>query len=263
MAAQPEIIEKQLPLEPVASQLPVKQDAFMVLIDKAIDQGANADVVGKMLDHYERWQKMQAKAAFDAAMQNLRSVMPKIVKKRTARVATKTGGEYTYPFANLEDCCETLDPHLLANGFSYTWNSPQGSEKGLFVTCTLKHKDGHSESATIGPAPMDNSGGKNPVQAVGSTMWYLQRYSFCAVLGIAPRDMDTDAGGAAKKKGGKMDEKDLEERIAHFDKLLSYQEVDAHYKASFQEARKAKDEDAEKALYTAKRDAYARLREKQ
>lgn len=261
---QPEILEKQMPLEPVASQLPVKQDDFMALIDKAIDQGANADVVGKMLDHYERWQKMQAKAAFDTAMQNLRSVMPKIVKKRTAKVATKSGGEYTYPFANLEDCCETLDPHLLANGFSYTWNSPQGSEKGLFVTCTLKHKDGHSESATIGPAPMDNSGGKNPVQAVGSTMWYLQRYSFCAVLGIAPREQDTDAGGVQpKKQGGKMDADELAERDAHFDKCQSYQEVDAHYKASFEEAYRLKDQNAKDTFIAAKKRAYARLREKQ
>lgn len=114
---------------PITQQMDRKPDSFLAIIDKAVSEGAQADVIGKMLDHYERWQKMQAKAAFDAAMQNLRTVMPKIVKKRTAKVQTKGGGEYTYPFANLEDCCETLDPHLLANGFSYCWNSPQGSEK--------------------------------------------------------------------------------------------------------------------------------------
>lgn len=248
---------------PITNQMERRPDSFMALIDKAVEQNVSADVLGKMLDHYERWQKMQAKQAFDTAMQNLRSVMPKIVKKRVAKVPTKGGGEFTYPFANLEDCCETLDPHLLANGFSYSWNSPSGSEKGIFVTCILKHKDGHSESATIGPAPMDNSGAKNPVQAVGSTMWYLQRYSFCAVLGIAPRGQDTDAGGVQPKQGGRMDPDDIKERLAHFGKLLSYQEVDAHYKNSFQEARKAKDSDAEAALVAAKRDAYARLREKQ
>lgn len=247
---------------PVAKEMQVKPDAFMVLIDKAVNGGADADVVGKMLDHWERWQKLVAKKAFDDAMQNLRSVMPKIVKKRLAKVQTKTGGEYTYPFANLEDCCETLDPHLLAHGFSYTWNSPQGSEKGIFVTCTLKHKDGHSESATIGPAPMDNSGGKNPVQAVGSTMWYLQRYSFCAVLGIAPRDKDTDAGGQVQK-GNRMNAEELQERDEHFDKCTSYQEVDAHYKASFEEAHKVKDQNAKDTFIAAKKRAYARLRERQ
>lgn len=249
---------------PIVEQMDRKPDSFMALIDKAVAQNVSADVLGKMLDHYERWQKMQAKQAFDTAMQNLRAVMPKIVKKRTAKVATKSGGEYTYPFANLEDCCETLDPHLLANGFSYTWNSPQGSEKGIFVTCILKHKDGHSEAATIGPAPMDNSGGKNPVQAVGSTMWYLQRYSFCAVLGIAPRNQDTDAGCVpVVKSGGKMDADELRERDEHFDKCLSYQEVDAHYSASFREAHQLKDQNAKDTFIAAKKRAYARLREKQ
>ena len=246
---------EQLDLQPVAAQMPVRQDAFLEIISNAVKDGAQADVVGKMLDHYERFQKMQAKQAFDTAMQNLRSVMPKIVKKRTAKVQTKSGAEYTYPFANLEDCCETLDPHLLAHGFSYSWNSPQGSDKGLFVTCTLKHKDGHSESATIGPAPMDNSGGKNPVQAVGSTMWYLQRYSFCAVLGIAPREQDTDAGGVQpKKEMAGLDDWCIKIADAH-----DYQEMRTAYDRAFAIAMEEKNQGAKDALIAA-RDSWRKKR---
>lgn len=237
---------------PVAGQMLRRPDAFMELIDKALTQGANADVVGKMLDHYERWQKMQAKQAFDTAMQNLRAVMPKIVKKRTAKVATKSGGEYTYPFANLEDCCETLDPHLLANGFSYTWDSPQGSEKGIFVTCILRHKDGHSESATIGPAPMDNSGGKNPVQAVGSTMWYLERYSFCAVLGIAPRDQDKDAG--ANTGPAAEDMQGLEDWCASIRDAHNFDEMDQCFREAYSKASGQKNQAAKDALSAARND---------
>jgi hypothetical protein len=242
---------------PIAGQMLVKQDAFMQLIDKALTEGANADVVGKMLDHYERWQKMQAKQAFDTAMQNLRSVMPKIVKRRLAKVPTKGGGEFTYPFANLEDCCETLDPHLLANGFSYSWNSPQGSEKGIFVACILKHKDGHSESATIGPAPMDNTGAKNPVQAVGSTMWYLQRYSFCAVLGIAPRSQDTDAGGFVPNK----EMAGLDDWVTKIADAHDYQEMRESYDRAFAIAVEEKNQAAKDALIGA-RDAWRKRRGK-
>lgn len=110
---------------------------------------------------------------------------------------------------------------------------------------------------------MDNSGGKNPVQAVGSTMWYLQRYSFCAVLGIAPRDQDGDAGGVAVTNKPKMNREERDERLEHFTKCDSYQEIDAHYKISYSEAHKLKDQESMDLFIAAKKQAYQRLRERQ
>ncbi len=41
-------------------------------------------------------------------------------------------------------------------------------------------------------APADTSGSKNMVQARGSTITYLERYTLCAILGIATADEDMD-----------------------------------------------------------------------
>jgi hypothetical protein len=38
-------------------------------------------------------------------------------------------------------------------------------------------------------APPDTSGSKNPIQAIGSTQSYLERYTALALLGIATKDM--------------------------------------------------------------------------
>lgn len=243
---------------PVAKDMEKKPDSsFMALVDKL--HGMPPEAIGSVLDSYERFLKIQAKQAFDVAMGELKRNIPQIVKNKLADM----NGKYSYKYATLEDICDKLDPCLTAHGFGYRWTT-HPSDKGVVIGCILTHLQGHNEETLMPVAPHDNSGGKNPIQAIGSTLSYLQRYSLLMALGIAPRNVDTDGQPPKEKsKGGKMDEKDLKERLAYFEKLQSYQEIDAHYKASFQEARKAKDSDAETALYTAKRDAYARLREKQ
>ena len=41
-------------------------------------------------------------------------------------------------------------------------------------------------------APADSSGSKNPVQQIGSTMTYLQRYTLIGALGLTTADKDDD-----------------------------------------------------------------------
>jgi hypothetical protein len=50
---------------------------------------------------------------------------------------------------------------------------------------------GHFEETSI-TAEADVSGSKNPIQAVGSTISYLERYSILALTGLSTKDMDTD-----------------------------------------------------------------------
>jgi len=45
-------------------------------------------------------------------------------------------------------------------------------------------------------ASPDSSGGKNSIQAIGSTISYLERYTFMAATGLAAKGMDDDGGGA-------------------------------------------------------------------
>jgi uncharacterized protein YyaL (SSP411 family) len=62
------------------------------------------------------------------------------------------------------------------------------------VTCVL-FGHGHSEETTLS-GPADASGSKNAIQAIGSTLTYLQRYSLVQALGLAAAE-DDDGNTAA------------------------------------------------------------------
>jgi len=50
---------------------------------------------------------------------------------------------------------------------------------------------GHSESVTLQSAT-DDSGKKNNIQALGSAITYLQRYTLLSITGLATEDQDDD-----------------------------------------------------------------------
>lgn len=244
---------------PITAQMEKKpDDAFMVMVDKL--KGMPPEAISSVLDSYERYLSIQAKQAYETAMAAFKKNIPQIVKRKIADM----NGKYSYNYADLAmDVCDKLDPILEAHGFRYSWTT-RPNEKGVMAVCIITHLQGHSEETVLPPAPHDNSGGKNALQAIGSTLSYLQRYSILMALGIAARGVDKDgATQAPKAAGGKMEESELRERDEHFDACLTYQEVDAHYKNSFEEAHKLKDQNAKDTFIAAKKRAYARLRAKQ
>ena len=66
----------------------------------------------------------------------------------------------------------------------------------MSVICTISHWQGHAESTKLSAAP-DNSGSKNSIQAIGSTISYLERYTLLALTGLATHDMDDDGNAAS------------------------------------------------------------------
>ena len=60
------------------------------------------------------------------------------------------------------------------------------------VSCIITHVLGHSEQVSL-QCGADQSGKKNNIQAVGSTVTYLERYTLLAATGIAVKDQDDDA----------------------------------------------------------------------
>src|SRR5581483_8370196 len=56
------------------------------------------------------------------------------------------------------------------------------------------HKDGHSRTASV-PLALDTSGGKNNIQAMGSTTSYGRRYTMCMLLNIVTVGEDDDGKG--------------------------------------------------------------------
>jgi hypothetical protein len=158
----------------------------MALLDRAISQGAGLEVISKFMDLQERWEKGLARKAFDAAVSAAKAEIPVIIKNAT--------GHNNKQYADFAAIARVVDPILGKHGLSYRFRTKQ--DERIHVTCILSHRDGHSEETTL-VGPPDASGSKNAIQAIGSTLTYLQRYSLVQALGLAAaQDDDGKTAGA-------------------------------------------------------------------
>jgi hypothetical protein len=171
----------------------------MEMVQHAIERGASVEVIGRMMDFQERWDRMQARKAFDAAMSAAKAEIPVVTKNREVDFTNKEGKRTNYRFEDLAGIARIIDPILSKHGLSYRYRATSEPNQPVSVTCIISHRDGHSEETTL-TAGRDEGAGKNSIQAVGSTITYLQRYSLKAALGLAASNDDdgkhADAGAS-------------------------------------------------------------------
>lgn len=170
----------------------VAQITPMQMLQIAIQQGADLDKMKQLMDLQERWEKNEARKAFVVALNAFKANAPKIVKDKQVRFTT-TKGVTEYKHALSGAASEQIGEALAQHGISHRWDVEQAEGK-IRVTCILTHAMGHSERVTLAASP-DDSGGKNGIQAIGSTVSYLQRYSLFAATGLVPLDADDDGRG--------------------------------------------------------------------
>lgn len=157
--------------------------------------GVNVADMKGMLELQREYEKGEALKAFNVALAAFKAEDIKVYKRGKVGYENSDGTKTGYSHAKLEDIVEITVPFLSIHGFSHRWRTEQ-SDKGMTrVTFILTHSLGHSEETTL-QAGIDQSGGKNNIQALGSTVSYLERYTFLAGTGIAVKDMDNDAKGA-------------------------------------------------------------------
>jgi hypothetical protein len=160
----------------------------------------------------KEWKAERAREAFHHAMNAFRAESIDIVKRKAVSFNTTN-----YKHATLADTVEATVPFLSKHGLSHRWETKQ--ENGaITVACVVTHELGHSAQTSL-TAPPDTSGAKNGIQAIGSTVSYLQRYTFMSITGLAAKDQDDD---------GRRSTVDAvtEEQAANLDALLT--EVDAN-----------------------------------
>lgn len=150
------------------------------MIQQAIQQGSGVEVMERLLALQERHDAFQARKAFDDAMADMRSDMPTIIKGQSADFGK---GKTAYKFEDLSAVTEALSPIMAKVGLSFRWRT-QSQQNGVSVTCIISHREGHSEETTLF-AGLDTSGSKNAIQALGSAVTYLQRYTLKAAVGVA------------------------------------------------------------------------------
>lgn len=174
----------------------------LAMLDRALSSGASVDVLTKLMDLSERWEKNQARKAFDEAMAAAKAEIPTIAKNRSVGFESK-GSKVGYRHEDLAEIARTVDPVLSRHGLSYRFRTTSAPNEPVTVTCIVSHRLGYSEENTLS-AGRDDSGAKNSIQAVGSTLTYLQRYTLKAALGLAASNDDdgksADVGEAISQK---------------------------------------------------------------
>jgi hypothetical protein len=177
-------------VEPMAPEVvsPGQQLTPFQMLDRAVMAGATPETLEKLMTLQERFEKSEARRAFDAAIAEAKAEIKPVVRNKAGHNAKR--------YADFAAIARMVDPVLSKFGLSYRFRSEQGDK--INVTCILSHKLGHSEETTLS-GPADTSGNKNAIQAIGSTLTYLQRYSLMQAVGLAAADDDdAQAAGAGE-----------------------------------------------------------------
>ena len=123
------------------------------------------------------------------ALVKFQSEVPVIPKNQTATIPTKSGGSYSYNYADLSDIWEAIRTPLKDNGLAVTQFLGDLNGDDCIYT-RLWHKSGeHEEQPFRIP-----TGGKTP-QEVGSVVTYYKRYALGAALGISTEEDDDGKSG--------------------------------------------------------------------
>jgi len=185
------------------AQAPAVASDDGAVILSIIDRMVNApdipvEKIERMLDMHERMQREASRRAYHAALAEMQSEMPTVVA-----LGKITGDDKNTPgakvlrskYAKWEDVNEAIRPVLCKHGFALSFRITQPQPDRVSVTAVLSHRGGHSEETSL-HLPNDPSGGKNNVQAWGSSVSYGKRYTAFAMLNIAARGEDDDGKSA-------------------------------------------------------------------
>lgn len=179
-------IQKNTEIEPAGETRSAMSP--MEMVGRALEMGVSADILKQMMDLRDREDAKMARKAFDTAISRAKSRMSPVVKNAT--------GHNNKRYADFSAVSRMVDPILSEFGLSYRFKTTQTDK--ITVTCVLSHEDGHSEETTLS-APADTTGNKNAIQAIGSTITYLSRYSLMASLGLSASE-DDDGRAAGKSE---------------------------------------------------------------
>lgn len=201
----------------------------MSIIHVAIERGASPDTLARLMDLQERFEANAARRAFFEAMAAAKAEIKPVIRNRKVDFTTPKG-RTTYDYEDLAGIGEHIDPILAKHGLSYRYRT-QADGSNIIVTCILSHRLGHTEETSL-PGFRDDSGNKNAIQAIGSTVTYLQRYTLKSALGLAATK-DTD-GRAPEPPSTTIDEaqfrylKDLIEKASADEaRMLEYLKADS------------------------------------
>lgn len=196
----------------------------MSLIERAMSTGNGMEMIDKFMDMQERWDLRNARKAFDEAISAAKAEIPTITKNREVDF-TSAKGRTNYRYEDLGNIAKVVSPILAKHGLSYRYRATSNVNEPVTVTCIVSHRDGHAEEITLS-AGRDESGNKNSIQAVGSTITYLQRMTLKTALGLA---VSNDDDGKSAEAGDVISLEQVEELVALADEVGADKEAFCRY----------------------------------
>ncbi len=198
-------------------------DVLGAIMQLAANPQIDVDRIDKLIQMHERMEDRQAMREFNEAFVRMQAMLPRVKRDGTLEYPkdkNKPQGEkyFVSKFAKWETIHGAIMPVLTEHGFglSFRIRPRQGDGGGLGVSAVLRHNGGHVEEGEPFPVPLDTSGGKNNLQAYGSSLSYGKKYAAFAALNIATEGDDDDG----KKSGAAP----LSEDQAH-DLLAKFEEA--------------------------------------
>lgn len=157
------------------------------LIQMAVDKNLDIDKLKELMEMRRQWVAEQARNAFFASMSEFQSAVPEITKTKKADFGQ---GKASYHYAPLAQIVREVKTAAKQCGLTYRWEIKDVGDV-IEVTCLVTHTDGHTERTTMS-GKADTTGNKNPIQAKGSAIEYMKRYSLIGALGLTTADSDLD-----------------------------------------------------------------------
>lgn len=164
----------------------------MEMVGKALEMGVSADILKQMMDLRDREEARNAKLSFTKAVAAAKAEIRPIMKTREVDYTPQGKQRVNYRHEDLAGIEEQVSPILTKHGLHYRFESDNGPDRPLTITCVLEHDDGYSTRTPLS-ASADSSGGKNSLQAIASAATYLQRYTLKLALGLSVSHDDDGA----------------------------------------------------------------------
>lgn len=215
----------------LATLPPMGETALQVgdLLRHAIDKGVSVESLERLVALHERIADRMAAQEFAVAMSDFQRRCPPIRKNKKASIRMDSGASFSYQYAELHEIASVVNPLLAELGLSYTWDS-KSTETSCECTCTVRHVNGHSVTASFSAPIQARSKATSQAQNGAMALTHAKRQALVQVLGLTLCDPDTDAAvepsGAITATQAADLECLIEEVKADRGKFLKYMETE-------------------------------------
>ena len=197
--------------------------SLAVVLQAIVDGGVTPDNIGtleRMMALQERVEAKNAEKDFNSSLASFQAEMPELV----AQSVIPQRGKYE----RYEDILHVARPLLSKHGFSVNFTQ-SASDGRIGVTCSLRHRAGHSTETPFFVRPGGRADSDTQVDCKASTT--AKRNAFCLALNIIIRqnEIEEDAsllGAPVDLMGAEILEKRAKEVNANIPAFLSIFGVD-------------------------------------